>query len=156
MTPDPQPPTRTHLRLLAGHSKGEPVFEVLPALFLEPGLFELAGSPGLTLGCAAGDVLRVGDDGRFTVVEPGGNLCVQAARRGCFAPESLAGLRDAIGELGGIAEAPSDLRFVVVTVALTAGFPAVEHVMDRWAAGIDGAEWWFGNIDHDEHVDTAH
>ncbi|GHH80373.1 hypothetical protein GCM10018781_60460 [Kitasatospora indigofera] len=46
-----------------------------------------------------------------------------------------------------MAEAPTDLRFIVVTVGRTVGLPTIERVMDTWAAGIDGVEWWFGNGD---------
>ncbi|MFH8388038.1 DUF4265 domain-containing protein [Kitasatospora sp. NPDC018058] len=147
MTLDPQPPVGTHIRLLADFTNGRPVFEVLPALLQAPALFELVGSPGLVLGCAAGDVLRVSDDGQFEVVEQGQNLCIQAAGRGYFTPESLADIRNAIGKLGGVAEAPPNLRFVVVTVSRAVGLSAIEQVMDRWAAGVDGVEWWFGNGD---------
>ncbi|MFF2845405.1 DUF4265 domain-containing protein [Streptomyces sp. NPDC058001] len=153
-TPDPQPPTATHIRLLAGHaSSGRPVFEVLPALALESDLFELAGSPGLVLGCAAGDVLRIGEDEQFEVVAQGENLCVQAYRQGHFSPEVFAELRKAIGDVSGLAEAPPDLSFVVVTVSRSVGLPAIERVMDAWAARTDGIEWWFAN---DDQADAAH
>ncbi|MFE7561427.1 hypothetical protein [Kitasatospora sp. NPDC057500] len=53
----------TPVRLLAGHaSAGQPVSEVLPAVPLEAGERQLAGSPGPAPGCAAGDVLAVGRD----------------------------------------------------------------------------------------------
>lgn len=123
------------------------MFEILPARQVRSDLFELGGSPGLVLGCAAGDVLRVADDGRFEVVEQGGNLCIQTAGHGHFSPESFAELRHAVEELGGLAEAPPDLRFIVVTVVRELGLPAIEQVMDTWVAGIDGVEWWFGNGD---------
>ncbi|MER7582264.1 DUF4265 domain-containing protein [Kitasatospora sp. NPDC097691] len=149
MTSDPQPPTGTHVRLLAGHAgSGRPVFEVLPARLVKPGLFELAGSPGMVLGCAAGDVLRVADDGRFEVVEQGENLCIQAAGLGQVSPEAFAALKDAVGKLAGVAEAPAGLRFIVVTVGRAVGLAAIEQVMSTWAAGLDGVEWWFGNGDH--------
>ncbi|MEV0190630.1 DUF4265 domain-containing protein [Kitasatospora purpeofusca] len=148
MTFAPQPPTGTHIRLLAGHAgSGQPVFEVLPARPVRSNLFELAGSPGLVLGCAAGDVLRVADDGRFEVVGQGDNWCVQVARRGCLSPESFAALAEAVADLPGLAEAPPDLRFAVVTVGRAVGLPTIERVMDNWAAGVDGVEWWFGNAD---------
>ncbi len=71
----------THIRLLAGHnSTGRPVFEVLPARVLGEHSFELSGSPGLVLGCAAGDVLQVADDGTFEVARRGANVCIQAYR----------------------------------------------------------------------------
>jgi hypothetical protein len=121
------------------------VFEVLPARLVGSDVFELAGSPGMVLGCAAGDVLRVADDGRFEVVERGENLCIQAAGHGHFSPESFAELSKAVGDLGGMAEAPQDLRFIVVTIGRAVGLPAIEQVMDAWIAGTDGAEWWIGN-----------
>jgi hypothetical protein len=134
-----------HIRLLAGHATdGHPVFEVLPALSRDSGLVELVGSPGLVLGCAAGDILRVGDDGQFEVVQQGTTVCVQAARRGCFAPESFAQLEAAVAALGGLAEAPPDLRFIVVTLDCSIGLPAIEDVMNTWAASTDGGQWWFG------------
>ncbi|MCX5215327.1 DUF4265 domain-containing protein [Kitasatospora sp. NBC_00240] len=151
MTSDPQPPagTRTHIRLLAGHAgAGRPVFEVLPARPVQSDLFRLAGSPGMVLGCAAGDVLRVADDGQFEVVEQGDNWCIQAAGLGRLSPGSFVALREAAAVLPGMAEAPADLRFIVVTVSRTVGLPAIERVMDTWAAGIDGVEWWLGNGDH--------
>ncbi|MFD9061818.1 DUF4265 domain-containing protein [Kitasatospora purpeofusca] len=148
MIPDPQPSAITHIRLLAGHAgDGHPVFEVLPARPLRSGVFELEGSPGLVLGCAAGDVLRVADDGRFEVVEPGENWCIQVPGLGRLGPESFAALRDAVADLPGLAEAPPDLRFAVVTVGRAVGLPTIERVMDTWAAGLDGVEWWFGNAD---------
>ena len=142
-----------HVRLLAGHATdGHPVFEVLPALSLDSGLVELVGSPGLTLGCAAGDILRVGEDGQFEVERQGTKLCVQAARRGCFTSESFAQLEAAVAALGGLAEAPPDLRFIVVTLDCSIGLPTIEDIMNTWAANTDGVQWWFGT---EGRTDTA-
>lgn len=116
-------------------------------------MFELAGSPGMVLGCAAGDVLRVADDGHFEIVEHGENLCVQATGPGQLSPESFAELRQAVNQLGGMTEAPPSLRFVVVTVARAVGIPAIERVMDAWAAGVGEIDWWFGNGEHTDASD---
>jgi len=147
MTLDGQLPADIHIRLLAGHAAtGRPVFEVLPARQRDGGLVELIGSPGLVLGCAAGDVLRVDTDGEFEVLEQGKNLCIQAARLGDHVtPESFAALQAAFAEVGGIAEAPQDLRFVVVTVARSVGLPTIAGIMNAWSADIDRIEWWVGN-----------
>jgi hypothetical protein len=123
------------------------VFEVLPALRRDAAHFTLAGSPELVLGCAAGDVLRVCDDGEFEVVEPGENVCVQVYRETGLTPESFAQLQEAVGACGGLAEAPSNLRFIVVTMARSVGLTTIERVLDCWASSVDGAEWWFGNVD---------
>lgn len=109
----------------------------------------------MVLGCAAGDVLRVAHDGQFEVVEQGENLCIQTAGRGHLAPESFESLRRAVGDLGGLAEAPQDLRFAVVTIGRSVGLPAIEQAMDSWAAGIDGVEWWFGNEGHADAASTC-
>lgn len=146
---EPAPdPDATHVRLLAGHgSRGNPVFEVLPAHDLGGGLFELDGSPGLVLGCAAGDVLHLDPDGGFTVRRQGGNHCVQAGAEGPFTAAAVADLTAAVADLGGITEAPADLRFVVVTIPRSAQPSAVARVMDQWSRGVPGAQWWFGNAD---------
>ncbi|RAJ42781.1 hypothetical protein K353_02458 [Kitasatospora sp. SolWspMP-SS2h] len=88
--------------------------------------------------------------GEFEVVERGGNLCVQAHRQGRFTPGSFAELRTAVDALGGLAEAPADLRFVVATVSRSVGLPVIEQLMDSWAAGGHGIEWWIGNGDRED------
>ncbi|WP_159053895.1 hypothetical protein [Streptomyces sp. AS58] len=92
--------------------------------------------------------MQVADDGRFEVVEQHENPCVQTAGPGHLDPEAFAALTEAAEGLPGLAEAPQDLRFVVVTVARAVALQAIEQVMDTWAADTDGAEWWFGNADH--------
>jgi hypothetical protein len=148
VTLDPHPADACHIRLLAGHgANGQPVFEVLPALKRDTDLFVLTGSPGLVLGCAAGDLLRVSEGGAFEVADQGANVCVQVFREGGFTPEQLADLKEAAGLLGGLAEAPPNLAFIVLTIARSAGLAAIEQTLNGWAADVDGAEWWFGNVD---------
>ncbi|MFC9645115.1 DUF4265 domain-containing protein [Streptomyces mirabilis] len=148
MMDEPNVGADTHIRLLAGHNSiGRPVFEVLPARVLGEHSFELSGSPGLVLGCAAGDVLQVADDGTFEVARRGANVCIQAYRGGPFSSEELTGLEAGLTALNGLAEAPADRRFIVGTVAREVGFPVIERVMNDWAASVDNTEWWFGNAD---------
>jgi hypothetical protein len=67
----------THIRVLAGTAtSGRPVFEVLPARRLQQE-YQVDGSPGLAYGFAAGDRIRLRDDGTFDVVARGGNLCLR-------------------------------------------------------------------------------
>lgn len=44
----------------------------------------------------------------------------------------------------GLAEAPADLQFVVVTVPAATGFSRIESIMNEWAATAN-AEWWYRN-----------
>jgi len=133
----PAPSHHCHVALRVGvASSGKPVFETLPARAVGSGSYELTGSPGLVEGCAAGDLLEIDADGLFQVVRRGPNLCIQAFGRPPFDAESLESLNSAFVPLGGLVEAPADRRFIVVTVPAAAGFPAVEAVMERWAAGV--------------------
>ncbi|CAM5506591.1 hypothetical protein SCYAM73S_08395 [Streptomyces cyaneofuscatus] len=103
--------------------------------------------PGLVEGCAAGDLLEIDADGLFQVVRRGPNLCIQAFGRPSFDAESLESLNSGFVPLGGLVEAPADRRFIVVTVSAAAGFPAVEAVMERWAASVSVlVEWGFSNV----------
>lgn len=124
---------------------GKPVFEVLPAISLGGDLFELTGSPGLTLGCAAGDVIRRAPDGRFSVERRGPNYCIQAYRGGPFSEASIEKLSAVVRCVGGVVEAPSDFRFAVVTVSRDASIQELEHLLDSWANSENGVRWWFGN-----------
>ncbi|QMU76952.1 DUF4265 domain-containing protein [Streptacidiphilus sp. PB12-B1b] len=121
--------------------------EVLRALRREADLFVLAGSPGLVLGCAAGDLLRVSDSGAFEFAGQGGNVCVQAFREDGFTREQCADLTDSAGLLDGHAEAPPNLRFIVVKIGRSVGLAAIEQCLNGGAAEVDGVEWWFGNVD---------
>jgi hypothetical protein len=137
-----------HVSLQAGlNSLGKPVFETLPATVVGPGLFELAGSPGLVEGCAAGDLLKIDAEGLFQVERRGPNLCIQTFGVAPFAAESLVSLIEAFGPLDGLVQAPADRRFIVVTVPATVGFSAVEAVMEAWATSVSGRlEWGFSNV----------
>ncbi|MET8965125.1 DUF4265 domain-containing protein [Streptomyces sp. NPDC004074] len=144
----PADSTHCHVALRAGFAtSGKPVFETLPARALGPDTYELTGSPGMVEGCAAGDLLKIDVDGLFQIERRGPNLCIQAFGEPPFAAESLEPLISAFAALGGLVETPADRRFIVVTVPVTAGFPAVEAVMETWAAGASVlVEWGFSNV----------
>lgn len=139
-----------HLKAWAGaKSNGEPVYEVVPAEPLSDDRYRLLGTPALVLGCAAGDIVALDEAMRVQVLHRGGNLAVQAGPVRQFLPSDVDRLRTAMTPLSGLVEAPADLRFVVVTVPVTAGFPRVESIMDDWAATAN-AEWWYGNVTDDK------
>jgi hypothetical protein len=141
----------SHVRVLAGtKTSGEPVYEVLPAKILDHSNFEILGSPGLAYGFAAGDDLRVADDGSFAMLRRGGNLCVRlypADARPADAEVNT--LTTKLERLGGLVEMPSDRRFIVITVPVAVGFPAIEQAVGEWAAE-HGCVWEYGNV-YDEH-----
>jgi hypothetical protein len=139
-----------HVTLLAElTSTGEPLYETLPATALGDERFELRGSPGLVLGCAAGDVIRRAEDGRCTVERQGPNYCIQMFRGDAFSEESLRRLSEseAVRHAGGLLEAPPTRGFAVLTVPRRADIPAVESALDTWAESDQEIHWWYGNAE---------
>ena len=146
MAPPEQPVQ--HVALLAGNpSKGHPVREVVPGRRRGDGHWELLGTPALVPGCAAGDVLAVQeDDGRFEVQFRGGNLgVVSYVPEGRDVTSAIESLVVRFHPLGGSVEVPGDSRFVVITVPVLVGFPAVEAEMERWQSET-GLDWYFSNV----------
>jgi len=133
--------------LLAGHrSDGEPTFEVVPARLLLDGFWRLLGTPALAEGCAEGDLLAVDEQGAFEVRQRGGNVSVVSyAQRGETNEPHLSALRHLLAPLQGKVECAPDGRWVVATVPVSVGFPAIEGAMKDWSAK-SGRGWSFGNV----------
>jgi Domain of unknown function (DUF4265) len=135
-----------HVRLFAGTAaSGEPVYEVVPAVLVTQTVYEILGSPALATGCAAGDRVRVFADGRFEIVTRGGNVCLAIYPRTPPGDDAVAVLHEAFGKLTGLVEAPVDQRFIVATVPVRVGFPAIEAVVVEWTSR-NNAEWYYGNV----------
>ncbi|MEV5752121.1 DUF4265 domain-containing protein [Actinoallomurus sp. NPDC052308] len=143
----PSPPVPVvHVKLFVDtSSSGKLVYEVLPALKIDVGIYELLGSPGFALGCAAGDTIRCSPDGRFTIEVKSGNHCVQIYAGRPIPSESLEVLARAVVELNGKVEWPSNRRFAVITLPPSVAISKIESALDSWAAGVPNAQWWFGN-----------
>ena len=127
------------------NKSGQPVFEVLPAKPVNGDVYEILGSPALAYGFAAGDHLRMSEDGEFEVLRRGGNLCIRIYPSVFPSETSLGVLTEDFELLGGWVEWPSDRRFIVITVPVVAGFLAVEKAVGEWADE-HGWVWGFGNV----------
>lgn len=134
-----------HACLCSDEVDGRAVQEMVPIRLVDDGTVEVLGSPGLVMGCAAGDVLKLADgDGRFIVRHRGPNECVQAYADTPFTPEAVAALSARFDQVRGIVEAPGHRKFVVVTVPTAAGEQWISRQMTEWCATVEGAEWQFG------------
>jgi hypothetical protein len=141
------PVTHDHVALLADNPGGRQVRESTPARSVGVGEWLLLATPGLVQGCAAGDVVRVNDDGSFQVLHRGGNVSVNVYSDGSAdMKQSFALLKGLMAPLEATVEAPDDLRFLVVTCPISAGFPAIEEAMGRWVSAGGGPEWCYGNV----------
>jgi hypothetical protein len=136
-----------HVSLTSDEPNGRAVRETVPARFLAAGLIEILGSPALVVGCAAGDVIRVSEDGRFETVHRGPNVSVQAVATPAFTPDDVQRLSDALREVGGIVEAPPDRRFLVATIPTSAGEQAINAILDEWTAPLTDFYWQYGVVD---------
>ena len=130
--------------MIAGKkTTGEPVFEQVLAEKLEAeDTYRVVASPGLVLGVAAGDVLRVDlPAGEFEVVSRGGNICVHF-----YGPHSLG---DAVAaelcSLGGRLDGRAR-NLTVITVPASNGFTELENILNRAVQRNPGTEWYYGNI----------
>jgi Domain of unknown function (DUF4265) len=136
------------IRLLADFNQtGEPVHEELPARPLDTGAWQLLSTPGLVLGVAADDVVRVADDGRFEVLERGGNVGVQLYTR---QPQAeVEALLDEVEDKGGWLDGYHAGRLAVLTFPVATGFEAIERIVDAYARRYS-EEWYYGNVYDDQ------
>lgn len=126
--------------------------ELVPARPLGGELYKVLATPGIVLGCAAGDTVRVDADGRFAVVGRGGNVAVHIYAKPALEQRDVDDLRRRFEAIRGLVEAPAHLRFAVVTVPVSAGFPAIEAALHAWMSTRTGTEWFFGNVYDDDDV----
>jgi len=110
-----------------------------------PGVYDVLASPAMVYDCAAGDRIRVAEDGSFEMLRRGGNLCLVLWPAAPPTDTDIGILTTAFQRLGGIVEASVDRRFIVVTVPVAAGFPAIEEVVNDWTAD-RGCPWGYGNV----------
>lgn len=136
-----------HLDMRAGTAtSGEPVFETVPVLPLTNDRYRIVGTPALVEGCAADDVIEVDAGGQFRVVERGGNVAIHVySPNRTVSADQVDELRRAFIDSGGLVEAPSDRRFLVVTISVAVGFPRIESIMNGWSAATRNA-WSYGNV----------
>jgi hypothetical protein len=109
------------------------------------GLYRVLYSPGLVEGIAAGDLIRlVGEDGRFEVVERGGNVSFTVSANPI--DELRAHLVRELAALGGVCDG-SITNAAVFPVPVRVGFAAIERVINEAMAAHPNADgWWYGNV----------
>lgn len=132
-------------QLLAGaRTDGSPVYEEVVVESLGLGRFKVMQSPGLVLGVAADDVIEVSSDRRATVVERGGNLCIQIYTKGHGAKIEPF-VRNRLAPMNGRLDGRSEKQ-LVFTVPARAGLVAVEKALSDALGEFPEAEWYYGNV----------
>jgi hypothetical protein len=107
--------------------------------------FRVLLSPGLVYGLAAGDVIRLGENGNFEVVERAGNLAIRVLTEGGVSGFETQLARDVAEVLGGRLDGTvrNGLAF---TVPVRSGFAAVERLFGKFVAENPPAVWEYGNV----------
>ncbi|TCW75948.1 hypothetical protein C5O80_37020 [Burkholderia sp. SRS-46] len=134
------------VRVYAGRNDdGPPVFEELPARSVGDDAYELLASPGLALNLAKGDVIRLGDNsGPATVLERGGNFCIQIYAEE-IAPDEIEQLEhDVTTELGGSLDGVNGGN-LALSVPSGCGVAAINRLFDAFKRRT-GIEWYYANI----------
>ncbi|HEV8556113.1 MAG TPA: DUF4265 domain-containing protein [Actinophytocola sp.] len=134
--------------LVAIGPSGRPVHEDVLA---EPEgrRWRLAASPGLAMGAAAGDLLRVHDDNSFEVVERGGNIAVHVSAPST-ADAEVDRLKGTLESLGGWCDGKGWTRdrssLTVFTIPFRAGFAAIESALNAYLGRVPAGEWYYVNV----------
>ena len=132
--------------------RGRRLYETLPAVALGGDRYKLLASPGMVLGIAKGDEIKMfAEGGEFELINRGGNLCIQLYKPpdGSTNIDSLAEKieTDRGGTLDGWTH-----RLAVFSVPVRSGFNSVEIVMDDFVRSNMGCEWCYGNVYDDNDV----
>ena len=125
---------------------GSDVQEELAVIVLPEDAYQLVVPPALTLGLAAGDVFAVDPEtSQPKVLRRGGNLTIWLHPHG--AAEEARSLSDEVAALGGTLEGSAhEDRVFIFTLPVTATFPAIEAVFNRFVEQHPESEWYFGNV----------
>jgi hypothetical protein len=141
------------ISVFAGLRDGKPMRESIPAEKLAGNRYRMLASPGFANEFASGDVIELIDnDGRFRVVQRGGNVCVQIFFRGDkdFAKKEFGRRLAALdGWLDGGTEGKGG-NLLIYTIPHTAGFPAIEGAFENLPNHIELDEWMYGNVYADD------
>src|SRR5438128_506524 len=139
---DPDQLTTVFLR--AGHkSSGEPVHEDVPAVQVAAATWRLLVTPALVEELAAGDAIRVFEDGGFGLASRGGSVAVKVWTRA-----DEAALRELVAqaeEHGAWLDGYTPGSLVVLTFPAAVGFAGVESVLNRFTA-TQGESWHYDNV----------
>jgi hypothetical protein len=143
---DPTGPSGTQptIAVVAGRkTSGEAVIEQVLVEPVDGSVYRIRATPALVLGCAAGDVVAWDRNNQtISIIARGGNLAVQV-----YGPDRAGeSILDEVTAMGGGLDGKAR-NLTVYTIPATAGFPAVENMLNSLAAREPGIEWYFGNVD---------
>ncbi|MDK8180097.1 DUF4265 domain-containing protein [Paenibacillus sp. UMB4589-SE434] len=134
----------TLIQVFAGTYSEGTVLEELPAEYLSDQKFKLCASPGLALGLAKGDTIKLHPNGDFELIEHGGNFCVQIYKeqpiKEILEAAEIIVKQELAGSLDGFHN--GSLAF---TAPISNGFHATNHVFNKIRDLLE-SEYYYSNI----------
>jgi hypothetical protein len=135
-------------RLIAGYrSTGEPVYEQVPIERVGDAIRVLA-TPGMATGIAADELIEI-RDGEAVVVSRGGNVGVQVLQPAVSEADGNR-LVDEIEGIAGWVDGFDPRGIIALSVPATAGFPAIETVLEDYLDTVSGATYSYTNVYADD------
>ncbi len=133
-----------HVPLIAGESRGRPVFEPVHVAQVHEGIYRVLFTPGLVYGIAADDEIELLGDGQFNVVRRGQNLAVRVLSE-AHLTQLVSVLEKRVQLLGGRLDGQVE-RGLAFTIPVVAGFQAVEALFNLFISEHPGSIWEYGNV----------
>lgn len=135
------------IQLFAGKSSsGRPVFEEVPVVDAGGGRLKVLRTPGLVLGIARDDEIRLGSQtGSFTVEKRGGRVAVQLYL-GQAEKNDVESLSAQLAEAVSATWDGFSEKQAVFSFPASEGFLRAEELLNRFAQAYPEAEWYYGNV----------
>lgn len=138
------------VNLIAEVKNGKPVMENVLVEQIAENHFRLLRSPGLVRGLAAGDEFCLADNEvhGYRLLKRAGNICVHIYFLGDVTEcrDALAPLVERMGgRLDGEVSMPNS-GLLVFTFPVSAGFKAIEDVMETAKVLSPNSDWYYGNV----------
>ena len=133
----------SQIELYAGIGpNGQAVVERLQVHVNDQDQCQLVRSPAFVKGVASGDVIKLGSDGKFELIERSGNLAIRVIAR-----DGIGDLADTITpeleKLGGSLDVETP-RLLVYSIHVSCGFATIEALFN--GAMTEGSSWFYGKV----------
>lgn len=132
------------------HCEGSPAFEKVPADELGNGTYRLRASPGFASGFAYGDLIeeQAESDAGFVVKERSGFISIQVFLTSCSI-EQQASMQERFKQIKGWLDGGLNRKsgtLLIFNVPVTAGFGAIEKVIEEIQHEFPVESWMYGNV----------
>lgn len=133
------------IKIYAGKSNGDVIYEELPALRIDEKTYQLLSSPGLALNLAKNDIIEIEDVNKpVKVRKRGGNFCIQIYSEN-LTENAIFDIKIAVEEkLNGTLDG-SYMGNLSFSIPAQAGTENIKNVFDDFSRR-NNVDWYYCNI----------